>query len=153
MSAAPARVIAGDHAHPVPSGRRNAEGRIVRAESRRLTPVVILGGIAALGIVFAVLLEQVVLAQSAFKLARLRADVVAAEARNHQLLLDASKLQNAERIEQYARDQLGMVPARSASAEYIVADVARRSAPVTGRGEPEAAAGIAARAPAEETSP
>jgi cell division protein FtsL len=115
--------------------------------------VVILGGIAALGIVFAVLLEQVVLAQSAFKLARLRADVVAAEARNHQLLLDASKLQNAERIEQYARDQLGMVPARSASAEYIVADVARRSAPVTGRGEPEAAAGIAARAPAEETSP
>lgn len=72
-------------------------------------------------IVFGVLLERVVLAQSAFKLAQIRDQLVAAEERQEELLLEASRLASPDRIEYFARSALGMVDA--SIVEYIVADV------------------------------
>jgi cell division protein FtsB len=81
----------------------------------------IVSGLCALLVVFGVLLEQVVLAQSAFKLGHIREESVVAEARHQELLLEATKLGSPGRIESYARTQLGMVDAGEVS--YIVADV------------------------------
>jgi hypothetical protein len=85
--------------------------------------VAIACGIGVLAVVFAVLLEQVVLAQSAFKMAGIRERLVAAETRHHELLLDAAKLESSDRIERYARDVLGMVKPQQSTLNYIVADV------------------------------
>lgn len=96
---------------------------MVRSKPRRLAPVVIIGAIAVLGIVFTILLEQVVLAQSAFKLARIRERLVRAEARHHELLVDASMLESSDRIEWVARNRLNMVNPHPEQVHYIVADI------------------------------
>jgi cell division protein FtsL len=96
---------------------------MVRSRPRRLAPVVIFGAIAVLGIVFTILLEQVVLAQSAFKLARIRERLVAAETRHHELLIDASMLESSDRIEWVARNRLHMVEPAPDKVHYIVADI------------------------------
>ena len=103
--------------------RRKSRNLMVRSESRRLVPVAVICGIAALAIVVGVLLEQVVLAQSAFKLARVREELVTEEQRHQDLLLEATRLEGSDRIERYARDVLGMVDANSIGLNYIVADV------------------------------
>jgi cell division protein FtsL len=72
-------------------------------------------------IVFGVLLERVVLSQSAFKLATMRRQLEAAQSRHEELLLEASRLASPDRIEHFARTNLGMVD--PAIVEYIVADV------------------------------
>jgi cell division protein FtsL len=108
--------------------RRKSRKLIVRHPSRRAAPYVIGGAILVLGIVFTVLLEQVVLAQSAFKLAEVRARLVAAETRHHELLLQTAELESTDRIERFARDQLGMVDSDPVSANYIYADIARHAA-------------------------
>jgi cell division protein FtsL len=106
--------------------RRASRKLIVRSKPRRLAPVVIFGAIAVLGIVFTILLEQVVLAQSAFKLARIRERLVTAEARHHELLVDASMLESSDRIEWVARNRLNMVDPAPENVHYIVADVSPR---------------------------
>ena len=101
--------------------RRKASGKSTRGRTKSfvITVSLLLGG----AIVVGVLLEQVTLAQSAFELAELRNDLVAAEARHEELLLEAANLDSATRIERYARRSLGMVDPAPGSIEYIVADV------------------------------
>lgn len=107
--------------------RRRSRNLIRRGESRRLAPMVIVGAIVAVTLVFGVLLEQVVLAQSAFKLAHVRDRLVIAERRQEELRLEAARLESPARIERYARDVLGMVDPEQVT--YIVADI-----PVTNSG-------------------
>jgi cell division protein FtsL len=105
--------------------RRNKRGLIKRGSQRRVTPLLLVGGMLVVGIVFAILLAQVVLAQSGFKMAQLREKTLKAEARHAELVLQAAKLGSSARIERFAIDQLGMVhPTR---VEYIVADVGSRA--------------------------
>ena len=107
--------------------RRKSRKLIVRRGSRRAAPYVIGGAILVLGIIFTVLLEQVVLAQSAFKLAELREELVAAENRSFELQLEIARLESSDRIERFAREELGMVDSDLASADYIYADISRDS--------------------------
>lgn len=86
-----------------------------------MAPVWIVSGLCALLVVFGVLLVQVVLAQSAFKLGHIREQTAVAEARHQELMLEATKLGSPGRIERYARTRLGMVDASDVA--YIVADV------------------------------
>lgn len=101
--------------------RRKASGKSSRGRTKSfvITVSLLLGG----AIVVGVLLEQVTLAQSAFELAEIREDLVAAETRHEELLLEAANLDSATRIERYARSSLGMVDPAPGSVEYIVADV------------------------------
>lgn len=110
--------------------RRGSRKLIKRARSRRLASLAILGGIVAIAVVFGVLLEQVVLAQSAFKLTRVRERLAEAEENHQELLLQAAKLESSDRIERFARDELGMVDPAPGDVQYLSADIvpgARRS--------------------------
>jgi cell division protein FtsL len=131
MSSRPARVVENlEEARPELSVvRRRRRGLIQRSAPRRFAPVAIGAAICIMTVILGVLLEQVILAQSAFKLQRLRTDVNEAEAQYQELLLEATKLESPQRIETYARYNLGMQdPTRL---EYIVADInAGRSARV-----------------------
>lgn len=101
--------------------RRKASGKSPKKRTKGfvITVSLLLGG----AIVMGVLLEQVLLAQSAFELAKLRKNVTAAEARHEELLLQSANLDSATRIERYARAHLGMVEPAPGTVEYIVADV------------------------------
>lgn len=74
--------------------------------------------------VLTVLLAQVVLAQSAFKLESLARKVNRAVAEREEMRLEAATLESPARIEHYARTELGLVD--PTAIEYIVADIARR---------------------------
>ena len=102
--------------------RRKKKGLINRAGTR-LSPFTILAVIAIGGIVAAILLEQVVLAQSAFKLTKIRQELTVAEENREVLMLEAAKLDSAARIEKYARENLGMVDPEPQNVRYIVADI------------------------------
>jgi len=103
--------------------------------------------------VFAILLEQVMLAQSGFKMAKLQQKIEKAETKHAELVLEAAKLSSSERIERFAISNLGMV--RPERVEYIMANVGVKGAariaaapkvdalPATG----EAAAELGAPAP------
>jgi cell division protein FtsB len=80
----------------------------------------IAGAIAVVAIVAGVLLEQVVLAQSAYKLQAINKRLAGAETRQEELLADMAQLESPGRIERYARASLGMV--EPTNVEYIVAD-------------------------------
>jgi len=108
--------------------RRKSRKLIVRHGSRRVAPYALGGAMLVLGLIFTVLLEQVVLAQSAFKLAALREELVAAENRSFELQLEVARLESSDRIERFAREELGMVDSDLASADYIYADITRGSA-------------------------
>jgi cell division protein FtsL len=133
------------HLRPV---RRCSRSLVRRGRVSRYAPLAVLSTICVAAVVFAVLLEQVILAQSAFKLSRIRQEITSAEAENQELLLEITNLQNPGRVERYAREELGMVePARL---EYIVADVrpagvrlarAWRSKPIPATGQATAYAG------------
>ena len=103
--------------------RRRSRKLIRRGFSTKAAPLAIIASIGVVAVVVVVLLEQVVLAQSAFKLARIRADIVAAEARNQELLLEATRLGSPGRIEQYATEELGMIKPAPNEVDYVVADV------------------------------
>jgi cell division protein FtsL len=105
--------------------RRKSRTLVVRGRSRRLAPIAIVAAIVMMAVILGVLLEQVVLAQSAFKLSRIREQVVAAEERHQDLLLEAAKLESSDRIERYAREVLGMVEPDPARVHYLVANVHR----------------------------
>jgi cell division protein FtsL len=120
--------------------RRKKRSRklIKRSVTRRLAPFAIVGAIAIAATIFAVLLEQVVLAQSAFDLARIRERIAKAEARHEELLLESARLDSSARIESYARETLGMIDPERANVHYIVARV---RVPARGRGRPSTGAG------------
>jgi cell division protein FtsL len=103
--------------------RRNRKGLIKRKGKVRRASTVLTALIICAALIFGVLLEQVVLAQSAFKLADLRRQLIEAESRHEELLLESAKLDSAARIERYARHSLGMVNPPPGGVEYVVADV------------------------------
>jgi cell division protein FtsL len=74
-------------------------------------------------LIFGVLLEQVVMAQSAFRLTHLTKQTDAAQATHQALLVRWAHLQSQGRIERYARDKLGMVDPAPGDIQYIVADL------------------------------
>jgi cell division protein FtsL len=113
------RVVSSERPH-LRLVRRRSRALIDR-RSTRLAPLAVLAAICVAAVVLTVLLEQVVLAQSAFKMSRVRKSMMAAEARNQELLLDVTKLQSPGRIERFARDTLGMV--EPDNLEYVVARV------------------------------
>jgi len=88
--------------------------------------------IAAGAVIAGVLLEQVVLAQSAFKVVRLRDRITQAESEHQELLLEAATLESPGRVERYARAHLGMIDPDRSSTEtfYVVADIGPRSRPM-----------------------
>jgi cell division protein FtsB len=101
--------------------RRRSRSLIKRTGSRRTAPLLIVGVIAVVGIIAGVLITQVVLAQSAFKLQEIDRRLTQAEARQEELLADMALLESPGRIERYARQTLGMV--EPTTVEYIVANV------------------------------
>lgn len=121
--------------------RRRSRGLIKRSPARRAAPLVITAGIVVAAVVSAVLLEQVLMAQSAFKLGKIRTRLTAAETRHNELMLEATRLEGDARIQEYAREVLGMVRADPDASVYIVAPIkasgprrlaeVRRGAPVT----------------------
>ena len=140
--------------------RRRASSHIKRTGSTRIAPVAIAVTIGVAAIIAAILLEQVALAQSAFRLSELRAQYQEAQSLHEELLLEAAQLDSAARIERYARETLGMVDPDPASVHYIVAKVGRGQSharpPSTspGLGGPGIAAGSPyGEVPAEGTSP
>ena len=102
--------------------RRRSRSLIQRDAPRRFAPVVVVAVILAATAVLGVLLEQVVLAQSAFKMSRLRTELSAAEARHQELLLEATKLESPRRIERFARTDLRLVEPQVI--QYLVSDAA-----------------------------
>lgn len=122
--------------------RRKGRGLIKRTGARRFAPLTILAAIAIGAIVAAVLLEQVVLAQSAFKLTKIRNELARAEENREVLMLEAAKLDSAARIERYARETLGMIDPEPQNVRYIVADIRPR-----GSGGLELATGDSYQAP------
>lgn len=107
-------------------GRRRSKRLIKRSGSRRLAPFTILATIAIGAIIAAILLEQVVLAQSAFKLAQIRHELAEAERDREVLMLEAARLDSAARIERFARDSLGMIDPGPQDVRYIVANIPTR---------------------------
>jgi cell division protein FtsL len=103
--------------------RRNRKGLIKRQGKLGRVSTVLTAVIVCAALIFGVLLEQVVLAQSAFKLADLRGQLLEAESDHEELLLESAKLDSAARIERFARSSLGMVDPPPGGVEYLVADV------------------------------
>ena len=103
--------------------RRKSRNLIKRSSEGRRISVLIAGGIVTLALIAAILLEQVVLAQSAFHLSDIRKDLEAAEEKHEILLLESARLDSSARIERYARENLGMVDPIPGGVQYIVADI------------------------------
>ena len=108
---------------PLKLARRSKSGLIKRHSQRRFAPLVIVSVLLVGATVFTVLLEQVILAQTGFKMAQLRDRVVAAESRHAELVLRAAKLGSPERIERVAITELGMTYPAPSEVKYIVANV------------------------------
>ena len=103
--------------------RRRSRSLIKRSAGTRFAPVAIAVGICIATVVAGVLIEQVVLAQSAFRLATINRHMAEVSERHQALVLEATKLESPGRIERYARTRLGMVD--PTNVEYIVADLNR----------------------------
>ena len=103
--------------------KRRSRNLVKKSESRRSVTVYVCAGLFAAVVVAAILLEQVLLAQSAFRLSDLREDLQAAEEKHEVLLLEAAQLDSSARIERYARENLGMVEPVAGGVQYIVADI------------------------------
>lgn len=109
--------------------KKRARSLIARTDARRYAPAIIIAAIIAGAVIFGVLMEQIVLAQSAFKLSDLNKKMDAAESRHEELLFQAARLESPGRIERYARTRLGMVDPPTIN--YIVAAVHHGSKPAT----------------------
>lgn len=135
--------------------RRKSKKLIKRTGARRLAPFTIMASIAIAGIVSAILLEQVVLAQSAFELHQIRLELAEAEENREVLMLEAAKLDSDARVERYARETLGMVDPSPQSVRYIVADIglSRKSAALATRTDPYLGTAGADTAAAVSASP
>ena len=100
---------------------------------RRVSPLAIVVALCVLGTVGLVMVERVMLAQSAFELTSLMKQVEAADERRSELTFEVARRENPGRIEHYARTKLGMVDPDPTKIQYIVADVApRRTDPAGG---------------------
>lgn len=106
--------------------------RPVLKPHRRVSPLVICAIVAVLGTVALVLVERVMLAQSAFEMTRLMERVESADERRSELAFEVARRENPGRIEHFARTELGMVDPDPARIQYIVADVAPRRADSAG---------------------
>jgi cell division protein FtsB len=104
-------------------GRKGRRGLIKRTGSRRFALAWAAAAVVVVAIVFSVLLEQVVLAQSAFHLSKLTGKVNSAEDSHQALLVQWARLQSQNRIEHYARTHLGMINPPPGDIQYIVANV------------------------------
>lgn len=104
--------------------RGRTKGLIRRAGGRRVAPTVIACAVLVVATISVVLIEQVMLAQTAFKVAKMRERIVKAEARHAELVLQAAQLGSSERIERVARRDLGMVAPEEV--HYVVANVKTR---------------------------
>lgn len=120
------------HDIKVRSTARKPQLKVVKRKSRKLIKrslegrkitVLIVGAIFTAALIAAILLEQVVLAQSAFQLSDLRNQLEAAEEKHEILILDAAKLDSPARIERYAKENLGMLEPLPGGVQYIVADI------------------------------
>ena len=131
--------------------RRRSRNLVKRRPHTRLAFVGALAAVSVAALVCLVLIEQVILAQSAFELARIREQTIEANRRNQELLLQMTRLQSPQRIERYARTELGMVD--PTSVDYVVADVGGLDDSVAvlhpAARLPAAAGAAAAGAPAE----
>ena len=103
--------------------KRRSRNLVKKSEERRSLTAYICAGLFAVAVVAAILMEQVMLAQSAFHLSDLRRDLQAAEEKHEVLLLQAARLDSSARIERYARENLGMVDPAPGGIQYIVADI------------------------------
>ena len=101
--------------------RRSSRSLIKRSGSRKTAPIAIVGTIALVAVIAGVLITQVVLAQSAYKLQEINKKLAQAETHQEELLAEMALLESPGRIERYARTNLGMV--EPTSIEYIVAKV------------------------------
>lgn len=118
--------------------RRKSKNLIKRTGARKLAPFTIMASIAIAAIVAGILLEQVVLAQSAFELQKIRVELSEAEENREVLMLEAAKLDSDARVERYARETLGMVDPPPHTIRYIVADIglSRKGAALATRSDP-----------------
>lgn len=117
--------------------RRSKKGLIKRHSQRRFAPLLIVAVLLVGATVFTVLLEQVILAQTGFKMAQLRERVIAAESRHAELVLRAAKLGSPERIERVAITELGMTYPAPSEVKYIVANVRPDPATRLARSKPK----------------
>ena len=121
--------------------RRSKPQRLTAPDAgRRRVPMFVGGVIVVIALVFGILLEQVVLAQSAFRLTEHRARLQAAEEHHETLQRKAARLESPARIERFARQVLGMVDPVATGVQYIVADI---RPPDTAGGVSSSAGGIA----------
>jgi len=104
--------------------RRKQRRLIQRGAARRMTPIMFGGVILVALLISTVLLEQVLMAQSAFKLEEIRNQTDRAESRQQELILQVTRLEDNGRIEEFARTQLGMIETINTTSEYMVADIA-----------------------------
>ena len=104
--------------------RRKQRSLIQRGAARRVTPLVFGGVILVALLISTVLLEQVLMAQSAFKLEEIRNQTESAESRQQELILQVTRLEDNSRIEEFARTQLGMIETNHTTSEYMVANIA-----------------------------
>ncbi|HVF52803.1 MAG TPA: cell division protein FtsL [Actinomycetota bacterium] len=119
---------------------------------RRRRGVIAITCLSLVAVVFAVLVEQVVLAQSAFELGKIRKQLTEAQSLQEELLLEAATLESPARVENFARNHLGMVDPDPALTQYIVADIGRRNEEAPA-GSDTPAAGAAAAAATSEVAP
>lgn len=124
--AVPARLLRGASA-PVERPGRGFEVVGVRPDARtrptrKIWPLALTIAFS-LAAIFAVLVEQVVLAQSAFELSEIRAELAEARSLHEELLLEAAILESPGRIETYARTKLGMIDPDPLTTQYVVADI------------------------------
>ena len=103
--------------------KRKKRKLIKRSVQGRKITVLIAGAIVTAALIAAILLEQVVLAETAFHLSDLRNRLEAAEEQHEILILDAARLDSPARIERYARENLGMLEPVPGGVQYIVADI------------------------------
>ncbi|HVM34289.1 MAG TPA: cell division protein FtsL [Actinomycetota bacterium] len=122
-----------------------------------MAPTLIVAAIAVVTLVFGVLLEQIALAQSAFRLSAIRERLVAAEERYEKLMHEAVLLDNPSRIERIATERLGMVEPNPRTQKFVVARIRmkdRRAALAALRHDvAPAELGTAAAVASEGTSP
>lgn len=101
--------------------RKKSRGLIKRSRASRMAPTLIIAAIVAITLVFGVLLEQIVLAQSAFRLSAIRERLVVAEEKYEKLMHEAVLLDNPSRIERIATERLGMIEPDPGSQKFVVA--------------------------------
>jgi cell division protein FtsL len=114
--------------------RRKKKGLIRRSASSKSAPIFVAGVVLVIATISVVLFEQVMLAQTAFKVQQMRQQMVKAEARHAELVLQAARLGSSARIEKVAIHELGMT--HPEEIQYVVANI-RTGDPRLAKGDPQ----------------